>query len=88
MIQLVLPLGRLLQLVPRFTAGLKTTFAESNPEPELAFFSNPEEGPTMVDMSSPSITVIVKGKEITGTIIDGGSGVNVISKRTYDTLGI
>ena len=33
-------------------------------------------------------TVIVKGKEITGIIIDGGSGVNVISKRTSDTLGI
>ena len=30
----------------------------------------------------------MKGKEIAGTIIDGGSGVNVISKRTSDTLGI
>ena len=41
-----------------------------------------------MDTSSPTITVIIKGKEITGTIIDGGSGVNVINKRTCDTLGI
>ena len=43
-------------------------------------FSNPDEGPTVVDTSSPTITTIVKGKEIAGTIIDGGSGVNVISR--------
>ena len=42
----------------------------------------------MVDTSSPAITTIVKGKEIAGTIIDGGSGVNVISRKTCDNLGI
>ena len=42
----------------------------------------------MVDTSNPAITVLVKGKEITGTIIDGGSGVNVISQRTCDNLSI
>ena len=56
--------------------------------PALAFFSNPEEGPTVVDTSSLAITAIVKGKEIAGTIIDGGSGVNVISLQTCDNLGI
>ena len=84
----MLPLGRLLQLVPRFTVGLKTTVTKPNLEPAPTFFSNPEEGPAVVDTSSPALTVIVKGKEIAGTIIDGGSGVNVISKRTCDTLGI
>ena len=73
----MLPLGRLLQLVPWFTEGLKTTFTASNLEPAPAFFSNPEEGLVVVDTSNPTITVIVKGKEITGTIIDGGLGVNV-----------
>ena len=42
----------------------------------------------MVDTNSPTITAIVKGKELPGTIIDGGSGVNVISLRTCDALGI
>ena len=41
----------------------------------------------MVDTSSSAITVIIKGKEITEKIIDGSSGVNVISQRTCDNLG-
>ena len=83
----MLPLARLLQLVPRFTVGLQTTVTEPKLVPVPAFFSNSEEGPAEVDTSSPAITVIVKGKEIGGRIIDGGLGVNVINKRTCDTLG-
>ena len=85
--QIVLPLARLLQLVPRLTADLQVTVIKPKPTPSSVFFSNSEEGPAVVDTSNPTITVIVKGKEIAGTIIDGGSGVNVISKRTCDTLG-
>ena len=71
----MLPLARLLQLVPRFTADLQATIIK--PESALAptFFSN-SEGPAVVDTSSPTITVIVKGKEIAKTIIDGESGEN------------
>ena len=86
--QIVLPLARLLQLVPRFTTDLQATVTKPKPMPAPAFFSNPEEGPTVVDTSSPTITVIVKGKEIIGTIIDGGSGVNVINRQTCDNLRI
>ena len=86
--QIMLPLGRLLQLAPRFTKGLKMALTSQNPEPAPTFFSNLEEGPVVVDISSPTIMVIIKGKEITRTIIDGGSGVNVINQRTCDTLGI
>ena len=78
--QIVLLLGRLLELLPRFTEGLKTTFTAPNPEPTLAFFSNPEEGPVGVDTSSPTITVIIKGREIIATLVYGGSRVNVISQ--------
>ena len=86
--QIVLPLACLLQLVPRFTVDLQATVINPKPTPTPVFFFNPKEGPTVVDTSSPTITVIVKGKEITETIIDGGSGVNVISRRTCDNLGI
>ena len=48
----------------------------------------PEEGSTIVDTNSSAITVIIKGKEITRTIVDGGFGVNVISQRTCDNMGI
>ena len=81
--QIMLPLGRLLQLAPRFTKGLKMALTSQNPEPAPTFFSNLEEGPAVVDTSSSAITVIIKGKEIIGTIIDGGflgSGVNIISQ--------
>ena len=84
----MLPLARLLQLVPQFTASLQTTVTELEPTPAPTFFSNPEEGPTIVDTSSLAIRVIVKGKKIAGAIVDGGSGVNVINKRTCDTFGI
>ena len=84
----MLPLARLLQLVPRFTADLPATIIKPKPAPTPTFFSNPEEGPAVVDTINPTIKVIVKGKEIAGTIIDEGLGVNVISRRTCDTLGI
>ena len=86
--QIMLPIGRLLQLVPRFTEGLKTDMTTGETPPAPTFFSNQEEGPMVVDTNSPTITTIVKGKELPGTVIDGGSGVNVISLRTCTTLGI
>ena len=47
--------------------------------PAPTFFSNPEKGPTVVDTNSLAIIAIVKGRELSGMIIDGGSGVKVIS---------
>ena len=43
--QIVLPLARLLQLVPRFTTYLHATVIKPKPTPALAFCSNPEEEP-------------------------------------------
>ena len=59
--QITLPLGRLLQLVPRFTEGLKSGMTKSNPLPTPTFFSNPKEGLVVVDTNSPAITAIIKG---------------------------
>ena len=42
--QITLPLGRLLQIVPRVMEGLKTRIMTVDTTPALAFFSNPEEG--------------------------------------------
>ena len=74
--QIMLPLRRLLQLVPWFTEGLKTVLTSQNSEPAPVFLSNPKEGSTVVDTSNLTIIVITKGKEIIETIIEGGSGVN------------
>ena len=51
------------------------------------FFSNLE-GLAVEDKNNLAITAIIKGREVPGTIVDGGSGVNVISQRTCDTLGL
>ena len=42
----------------------------------------------MADTNIPAIIAILKGREVLRTIIDGGSGINVISQRTCDTLRI
>ena len=70
----------LLQLAPRFSEGLKSALTSQSLELAPTFFSNPEEGPEIVDISRLAITVIIKGREITGTIVDGASGVNVMSQ--------
>ena len=77
----------LLQLAPRFSEGLKSALTSQSLELAPTFFSNPEEGPEIVDISRLAITVIIKGREITGTIVDGGSRVNVISQRTCSENG-
>ena len=59
---IMLPLGSLLQLVPQFTEGLKSVITAQNSEPTPAFFSSLEEGPAIVDTSSPTIMAIIKGK--------------------------
>ena len=41
-----------------------------------------------MDEQSPSIKVVIRGQEVTGTIVDDGLGVNVINKITCDRLGI
>ena len=53
-----------------------------------ANFAESTIGPTVVDHHNPFIKVILQGEEILECIIDGRSGVNVISKATYNRLGI
>ena len=48
----------------------------------------PSNGPTIMDEQSPTIKVVIKGKQVAGAIVDRGSGVNVINKTTCDKLGI
>ena len=52
------------------------------------FFTNLSKGSVVVATNSSVVSAVIKGNEVTGTIMDGGSDVNVISKKTFDTLGI
>ena len=42
----------------------------------------------VVDHHNLAIKVVLQGQEITGCIVDDGSGVNVISTTTCNRLGI
>ena len=74
----MLPFGRLLQFVPKFTEGLETTLSPQNLATPT-FFSNPEEGAVVVDTNSSAVMVIMKDNEVPRMIIDGGSCVDLIS---------
>ena len=78
----------LLKLVPRFIEKVTHIMARNELENVSVNFTNPIKGPTIMDEQSPTITVIIQGQEVSGSIVDGGSRVNVINKTTCDRLGI
>mgnify|MGYP000011049417 CR=1 FL=1 len=59
-----------------------------NPPNVLANFTKSIVGSTVVNDHNPTIKIIIKEEEISGCIIEGSSGVNVISRETYNRLGI
>ena len=75
-----LPLVGLLKLVPWFTKNNAHTMARNESEKVSINFTNPVKGST--------IKVIIQGQGVPGSIVDGGSCVNVMNKTTYDRLSI
>ena len=86
--QVSLPLTGLLKLVPCFTEKVTTLIAQKDAEQVSVNYSQPNNGPTIMDEQSRSIKGIIWGQEVATTIVDGGLGVNVINKITCDNLGI
>ena len=74
--------------MPRFTDKVAQIIAKNKTKEVPVNFENPTKRPTVIDEHSPSIKVIIKGQEVLGSIVDGGSGVNVINNLTCDRLGI
>ena len=73
--------------MPHFTNKVAQIIAKNKSEEVVVNFMNPTQRPTIMDEQSPSIKVIIQGQEVPGSIVDGGSDVNVINKLTYDQLG-
>ena len=84
--QIMLPLAGLLKLVLRFTETVTTMITKESSLVTVNVI-NPINGPTILDEQNPSVKAIIQGQEVSNNIIDDGSGVNVISKRTCDCLG-
>ena len=51
-------------------------------------FAESSAGPMVVDHHNLAIKVVLQGEEIFCCIVDGGFGVNVISKASCNRLGI
>ena len=67
---------------------MATLTTQKDAEQVSVNYSQPNNGPTIMDEQSRSIKGIIWGQEVATTIVDGGLGVNVINKITCDNLGI
>jgi hypothetical protein len=86
-IQVTITLEQLLRLVPRFREGIRPTLTgTSTTLPPAVQLTEVDE--RVMDCECPSMEAIEGWQKITGILIDGGSGVNVISMATCRQLGI
>ena len=84
---ITLTMSKLLNLVPRFRQAMEARL--QTPHKTIpAHFTKPNLGPTFIEHRNPAIKVLVHDTEIQGCVVDGGSGVNVISKATCTKLAI
>ena len=84
---ITLTMSKLLNLVPWFRQAMESRL--QTPHKVIpTHFTEPTDGPTVIDHQNPAIKVLVQDTLITVCVVDGGSGVNVISKATCNNLGI
>jgi hypothetical protein len=86
-IQVTMTLEQLLWLVPRFQEGIRCTL-EGTVTTTAPTIQLTEVDERVMDYECPSMEAIVGGQKIAGILIDGGSGVNVVSMATCWQLGI
>ena len=86
--EVILTMDKLLQLVPRFRRTIEDQITGRSSRAVFTNFTGTSDELTVVDHNNLAIQVILKGQEIVGCIIDGGSSVNVISSRICKQLGI
>jgi hypothetical protein len=86
-LQVTMTLEQLLRLVPRFREGIRRTLEGTTlvPAPAVQLTEVDER---IMECECPSIEAIIGGQKVTGILIDGGSGVNVINMATCWQLGI
>ena len=82
--QISMPLHKLMKLLPRF----KNTVASLTTGKELVHLVESGTGPPVMDSQNPVVKLVIKGRDVHSCIVDGASGVNVISEATYHNLDI
>ena len=86
--KITLTMEKLLQLVTRFRQAVEDRIVGRPGVGIFANFTDTNNGQMVVDHHNPAIKLVLHGQAITGCVIDGGSGVNVISAKTCQQLGI
>ena len=86
--QISMPLHKLLQLLPHFKETVQSCTTGLEPTTSFVHLMAPEPRPPLMDSPNPVVKVVIKGHEVHGCIIDGGSRVNVISEVTCHDLGL
>ena len=72
---------KLQNLVPQFRQAMESRLQKPHKViPTL--FKEHNHGPTVIDNRNPAIKVLLKRTAITRCVVDGRTGVNVISKAT------
>ena len=74
--------------MPRFRDTLATLKANTKSVAPPVNLTEPGTGPPLMDSQNPTVKIMIKGRDLQGCIIDGGSGVNVISEATCNKLGL
>ena len=74
--------------MPRFWDTLATLTANNNPASPPVNQTELGTGPPLMDSQNPAMKIMIKGQNLHGCIIDGGSGVNIISEATCHKLGL
>ena len=83
-----LTLHKLLPLMPRFRDTLATLTSDTKSAAPPVNLTEPGRGPPLMDSQNPVVKIMIKGRDLHGCIIDGGSDVNVISEVTCHNLGL
>ena len=81
-------MDKLLNLVPQFRHAMATRMQGVDRFEILTNIDGSSVGSTMIDHQNLVIKVDLRREEISGCIIDGGSGMNLINKATCNRLGI
>ena len=86
--QMSLPLHKLLPLMPRFRDTLATLTSDTKCTTPPVNLTELGTGPPLMDSQNSAVKIMIKGRELHGCIIDGGSDINVISQATCHNLGL
>ena len=79
-------LQQLLWFVPRFNERLSRSFKATRTV--VTNITIPDISTNVINLHCPKVDMIIQGHKITGSLIDGGSRVNVITTDTCERLGI